>query len=165
MERRKRYKQIRIDVEPFLSIMAIVLKLISLILVVIVMRIAVNPKGIKVVDLLGRQTSHGVPAGQAKEPSYIDCFQDRLVLYPANVTNTWDELLLPDSAVEKLLDQIQVSNRNQYVIVMARPESLKVFRQVRKLISQRPINVGFDVVAADFKVNWNEAVKRLQVAE
>ena len=94
MEGRKRYKQISIDVEPFLSIMAIVLKLISLILVVIVMRIAVNPKAIKVVDLLGRKTYHGVPSGQAKEPSYVDCFEDRVVLYPANVTNTWEELLL-----------------------------------------------------------------------
>ena len=46
MEGRKRYKQISIDVEPFLSIMAIVLKLISVILVVIVMRIALNPKAI-----------------------------------------------------------------------------------------------------------------------
>lgn len=75
MEGRKRYKQISIDVEPFLSIMAIVLKLISVILVVIVMRIALNPKAIKLVNLLGRATYHGVPSGQAKEPSYVDCFE------------------------------------------------------------------------------------------
>ena len=43
MARRKPYEKIDINVEPFLSIMAIVLKLISLILVVIVMRIAMNP--------------------------------------------------------------------------------------------------------------------------
>ena len=48
---------------------------------------------------------------------------------------------------------------------MARPDSVKVFRQVRKMISQRPIDVGYDVVDADFKVNWNDAVKRLQVSE
>ena len=47
MAGKKHYKQINIDVEPFLSIMAIVLKLVSLILVVIVMRIAVNAGGKK----------------------------------------------------------------------------------------------------------------------
>ena len=165
MSRKKHYKQISIDVEPFLSIMAIVLKLISLILVVIVMRIAVNQKGIKVVDLLHRKTSRGVTSDQAKEPSYIDCYANRVILYPSFVTNSWEDLQRPANAVEKLLDHIQVSNKTQYVVVMARPDSVKVFRQVRKMIGERPIDVGYDVVDAGFQVNWNAAVKALAVEE
>ena len=60
MGRLKEYKNINIDVEPFLSIMAIVLKLISLILVVIVMRIAVNKKGLRV-----ESVTAGSPAAKA----------------------------------------------------------------------------------------------------
>ena len=53
MAHRRPYEKIDINVEPFLSIMAIVLKLISLILVVIVMRIAVNPKGKRIIAFAG----------------------------------------------------------------------------------------------------------------
>ena len=73
MAGKKHYKQINIDVEPFLSIMAIVLKLVSLILVVIVMRIAVNAGGKKIVTLTKFSSSHGINANEAKEPSYVDC--------------------------------------------------------------------------------------------
>jgi len=166
MAKRRHYKKINIDVEPFLSIMAIVLKLISLILVVIVMRIAVNREGKRIINILKSSSSHGgVTADLAKEPSYIDCYANSVILYPSFVTNTWEVLQRPDNAVEKLLDQIQVSNKTQYVIVMARPESVKVFRQVRKMVSERTIDVGYDVVDADFVVNWNAAVKRLAVEE
>ena len=75
MAGKKHYKQINIDVEPFLSIMAIVLKLVSLILVVIVMRIAVNAEGKKIV-VLGDDTWHSkTTADKAKEPRYIDCYR------------------------------------------------------------------------------------------
>ena len=83
MAGKKHYKQINIDVEPFLSIMAIVLKLVSLILVVIVMRIAVNAEGKKIV-MLGDDDWHGkTTSDKAKEPRYIDCYQDRVVMYPS----------------------------------------------------------------------------------
>ena len=80
MAGRKEYKQIQIDVEPFLSIMAIVLKLISLILVVIVMRIAVNPKAKKIIALSGLWEGSG-NVENPKVPSYIDCRADAIVLF------------------------------------------------------------------------------------
>ena len=165
MAGKKHYKQINIDVEPFLSIMAIVLKLVSLILVVIVMRIAVNAGGKKIVSLTKYSSTHGINASEAKEPSYIDCYVNHVVLYPSMVTNTWEDLQNPDNAVEHLLDQVQSSNTTQYVIVMARPDAVKVFRSVRKMISNHTIDVGYDVVDADFKVNWDAAVKALAVSK
>ena len=165
MAGKKHYKQINIDVEPFLSIMAIVLKLVSLILVVIVMRIAVNAGGKKIVTLTKFSSSHGINANEAKEPSYIDCYADSVVLYPSMITNTWEDLQRPDNAVEQLLDQVQVSNKTQYVIIMARPDAVKIFRSVRKMISNHTVDVGYDVVDADFKVNWDAAVKALAVSQ
>src|SRR5204863_6975996 len=98
MARRKTYEKIDINVEPFLSIMAIVLKLISLILVVIVMRIALNPHLKKVISLPGLWEGKGNMA-DAKEPVYLDCFPDKVVFYPGTPpTNqaTWEELQRPD---------------------------------------------------------------------
>ncbi len=81
------------------------------------------------------------------------------------ITNTWEDLQRPDNAVEKLLDQVQISNKTQYVIIMARPDAVKVFRSVRKMISNHTVDVGYDVVDADFKVNWDAAVKALAVSQ
>ena len=167
MARRKAYEKIDINVEPFLSIMAIVLKLISLILVVIVMRIAMNPKGKRIVAFAGLYSGHGNTVNP-KIPSYIDCHPDGLTLYssdmPAGIPVTWDDLQRPSNAVYQLLDKVQQHKEDEYVVVMVRPQSVKFFRTVRNLIEKRPIDVGYDAIDADFKVDWDAAEKALAVS-
>ena len=164
MAGRKEYKQISIDVEPFLSIMAIVLKLISLILVVIVMRIAVNPKAKKIIALAGMWEGSG-NVENPKVPSYIDCRADAIVLFPGGTRVAWEELQRPDNAVEKLLDKVQARKDEEYIVVMVRPQCVRFYRTIRSLIGKRPIDVGYDAVDTDFKVNWDAARKALSVAE
>ena len=164
MARRKQYEKIDINVEPFLSIMAIVLKLISLILVVIVMRIAVNPHALKIIALAGIHPGRG-NIENPKIPSYIDCHPDGLVLYPLGTKVGWEDLQRPGNAVEQLLEKVQENAAKEYVVVMVRPQSVKYYRTVRNLIGKRPIDVGYDAVDADFKVDWDEARKALSVSE
>ena len=142
------------------------LKLISLILVVIVMRIAVNKKGIRVVALAGLwDQSTGNVGENPKVPSYIDCKEDGVTLYPGAKHVSWEELQRPENDVEKLLDVIQGKKETDYVVVMVRPKSVKFYRTIRALLNKRPIDVGYDVVDLDFKVDWDEANKALAVAE
>jgi hypothetical protein len=164
MARQKEYKQINIDVEPFLSIMAIVLKLISLILVVIVMRIAVNPQAKKIIALQGLYSGRG-NIENPKAPSYIDCFTDHFVIYPGNTTVKLEDLQRPGNEIEKLFDRVQTRMAEEYIVVMARPKSVKTYRALRNVLSKRPIDVGYDAVDADFEVHWDEARKALGVAE
>lgn len=164
MARRKQYEKIDINVEPFLSIMAIVLKLISLILVVIVMRIALNPHALKIIALAGIHPGRG-NIENPKIPSYIDCHPDGLVLYPLGTKVSWEDLQRPGNAVEQLLEKVQENAAKEYVVVMVRPQSVKYYRTVRNLIGKRPIDVGYDAVDADFKVDWDEARKALSVSE
>jgi hypothetical protein len=168
MARRKPYEKIDINVEPFLSIMVIVLKLISLILVAIVMRIAMNPEGKKIIAFAGLYAGHGNVANP-KIPSYIDCHPDRLTLYsndmPRGTQVSREDLQRPDNPVSQLLDTVQQHGKDQYVVVMVRPQSVMLYRTVRNLIGKRPIDVGYDAVDADFKVDWNEAEKALAISE
>ena len=164
MARRKPYEKIDINVEPFLSIMAIVLKLMTLSLVVIVMRIAVNPHALKIIAFRGLYEGRG-NIENPKIPSYVDCHADGLVLYPSGAKVGWDELQRPGNAVEAMLDQVQERRDKEYVIVMVRPGSVKFYRTVRTLIGKRPIDVGYDAVDADFSANWDEARKALAVAD
>lgn len=167
MARRRPYEKIDINVEPFLSIMVIVLKLITLILVVIVMRIAVNPQGRKIVAFAGLYAGHG-NLENPKIPSYIDCQPDKLTLYsndmPRGEQVSKEDLQRPDNLVNQLLDNVQQHEKTEYVVVMVRPKSVTLYRTIRKLIEKRPIDVGYDPVDADFKVDWNEAEKALSVS-
>jgi hypothetical protein len=67
--------------------------------------------------------------------------------------------------VNQLLDKVQQHEKQEYVVVMVRPKSVVLYRTVRKLIEKRPIDVGYDAVDADFKVDWNEAEKALTISE
>jgi len=163
MARRKAYEKISIDVEPFLSIMAIVLKLISLILVVIVMRIAMNPKAKRIISL--NLWSGKGNVATMKTPTYFDCHTDYVTIYPGNTRVPWDDLQRPANLIEKSLDKVQDNRAEEYVVVMARPKSIKLYRTIRRLIGKRPIDVGYDAVDADFEVNWDEARKALAVKE
>jgi hypothetical protein len=164
MARKKAYEKIDINVEPFLSIMAIVLKLISLILVVIVMRIAMNPKARRIISLGGLWSSHTAIAN-TKIPSYFDCHPDFVTIYPGNIKVTWEDLQRPGNPAEKVLDRVQQRNQEEYIVVMARPKSVKLYRTIRNLIGKRPVEVGYDAVPEDFEVNWDEAKKALAVKE
>lgn len=165
MGRRKENKAISIDVEPFLSIMAIVLKLISLILVVIVMRIAVNPKSRKILSFTQLWSGRAY-VENPKAPSYLDCHKDRVVTYPGNKQATLEDLQRPGNPVEQLLNKVQANSDEEYVIVLVRPESVKLYRTIREMIARRPgVDVGYDAMDADFEVNWDEARKSLAIKE
>jgi hypothetical protein len=163
MAKRKPYEKIDINVEPFLSIMAIVLKLISLILVVIVMRIALNPKAKRIISLnlwSGKGNTEAL-----KTPTYLDCNPDYVGIYPGGIKVTWDDLQRPNNPVEKALDKVQANRDEEYIVVMARPKAIRLYRTVRGLIGKRPIDVGYDAVDGDFEVNWDEARKALAIKE
>ena len=164
MARRKTYEKIDINVEPFLSIMAIVLKLISLILVVIVMRIAMNPKAKRIIALSGLWSGKG-NIQTMQVPTYLDCHPDHITVYPGNIKVTWEDLQEANNPIEKVLDRIQSRREEEYIVVMARPKSVKLYRTIRGLIGKRPIDVGYDAVDADFEVNWDEARKALAIKE
>ncbi len=160
MPKRKAKEKYDIDVVPYLSIMVIVLKLICLILIVTVMRIALNPKALGVMSFVGLYAGVG-NIKDPKVPSYVDCFPDGISTYPGKVNLTASEIARPGNALEGFLDRVRANSSNEYVIILVRPQSLAVFRKVRKMVAERGIEMGYDAMDADFKVNWSEEAKAL----
>jgi hypothetical protein len=151
-----------LDVTGFLSIMSIVTGLICLILFVIALRIALNPDLVKIVSFKLFTSIRSQPSNP-KSPSYVDCHpgdnpdNPYVVLYPGGTKVTWTELQKPNNEFEKMLAKIQERSAKEYIIVMVRPGSVKAYRQVRKMIGKRPIDVGYDAIDADFKIDWAAA--------
>jgi hypothetical protein len=167
---RKPKEKIDIDVVPYLSIMVIVLKLICLILIVTVMRIALNPRQLSVVSFEGLYQgaaatlgSHAKKATVVKVPHYVECSQDGVAIFPGEMKLSRSDLAQPENELEKMLDAVTANTTNEYVIVLMRPRSGEVYRHVRKMISQRPIDVGYDVLDEDAKIDWRKEAKALNI--
>ena len=108
----------------------------------------------EVILLLQKLRAGGVRSAYetSKVPFYIDCWSNSVTLYPGATNVTWESLQQPGNPVEKLLDQVQANNNAKSVAVLARPDSVQVFRQVRKMVGVRQIDVSYDVVDAGQKL-------------
>lgn len=149
-----------LDVTGFLSVMSIVTGLICLILFVIALRIALNPKAMIIISFKLFTSCRAAPTNP-KVPSYIDCSPKGLTLYPGKTPVSWEDLQRPNNPLTKMLDKIQLAASNEYVIVMVRPESVKFYRAVRKIVGERAIDIGYDVIDADFDVDWEGQLKAM----
>jgi hypothetical protein len=172
---RKTKAKIDIDVLPYLSIMLSVLGIICLIIVVMVMNIALNPKAIAIVSFKGLFAgSQGGGAGTGpvevdgasqspKIPSYLDCSAGGVSLFPGETNVLPAELMAPDNAVKTLLDKVEANSSNEYVIVLIRPGSLPVYRAIRKMLADRNIDIAYDTLEATATIDWRKEAKELNI--
>lgn len=172
MPAKKPYK-VDIDVVPYLSIMAIVLKLICLILIVMVMRIAINPDALKVIryqqlyqppeeaaeKVMGQTTQKQIN----KEPTYLDCQPDRIEIQPSGTILSLMELKERDGEFQSLLHTLDANSKSNFAIIIARPGAESVYRFVRRQIAARKLTVGYDVLESDVIIDWTNAMSRLQI--
>jgi len=168
---RKEKTKIDIDVLPYLSIMLCVLGIICLIIVVMVMNIALNPKAAKVLAFhmlyqgfaKGESATPGAGGNVVKSPSYLDCSAEGVNIFPGDITVLAGELQQTSNQVKVVIDRIQGNASNEYVIVLVRPGSLPVYRQVRKMLANRPIDIAYDALEANAKIDWKKEAKDLNI--
>ena len=161
MPRRPKEK-IDIDVVPYLSIMVIVLKLICLILIVTVMRIALNPQGVKAVaieHLFGVERKSEDGKTHIKAPTYFDCSALGVTISPGNLTVDVNSLSEPNNPVDATIRRIRSNSSNEYAIVLIRPRGVRTYRHLRRQLDVAGLDVGYDVFDADVKVDYKAAAK------
>ena len=161
--------KIDIDVLPYLSIMLSVLGIICLIIVVMVMNIALNPKAIAIVSFKGLYEGFGKAGGavtdgsEPKMPTYFDCSSAGISMFPGETNVPPSELSVPGNAVEQALNRIEENTLTEYVIVLVRPGSLPVYRAVRKLLANRNIDIAYDPLEATATIDWRQEAKELNI--
>ena len=173
MPARKPYK-VDIDVVPYLSIMAIVLKLICLILIVMVMRIAINPDALKVIrykeeykpreEAAKHTTVQGGSERQiSRQPIYMDCHPDYVEVQPDGKVIPTLELKERGGDFQTLLHRLETST-NEFAILIARPNSVPVYRYIRRQLAARNMMVGYDVLDSNVIIDWAVAISNMQVS-
>jgi hypothetical protein len=166
MPRRPKEK-IDIDVVPYLSIMVIVLKLICLILIVTVMRIALNPLGRTVITFSQlyevpekKQTNAKGEAVMMKSPSYVECRSYGVAIFPGSIEVPAEEVGREGGPLDELLTRVEENKDMEYVILIVRPRSVHVYREVRKMLTFRGIDVGYDVLETETKIDWDKQTSK-----
>ncbi len=140
MRRRSRISKIETELFPFLSVLACTIgTLILLIIVVSTETLSDNPE----VTIIA-ESEDG--RNQKKQPRYIECKEDGVVIYPSEIFVPLTELNEPDSALSKLITEVKEKQDKEYVIVAIRPSGIDVFRQVRDLIETEGIDIGYEPI-------------------
>lgn len=79
-----------------------------------------------------------------QDPVYIDVEKDQLTIYPEKTVIPARDLMLEGNEFKKFLDQMEPKKESQYIVLLLRPSSAVFQRQLRQLIRDRGIDVGFE---------------------
>ncbi len=140
MRRRSKISKIETELFPFLSVLACTIgTLILLIIVVSTETLSDNPE----VTIIA-ESEEGI--NKKKQPRYIECKEDGVIIYPSEIFVPLAELNEPDSALLNLIAEVKEKQDQEYVIVAVRPTGIEVFQQVRDLIETEGIDIGYEPI-------------------
>jgi hypothetical protein len=174
--------KIDIEVMPYLSIMVCTLLIICLILIVTVMRVAMNPQAQAVVSFKSLFSSKSTGTYRAKtetaeelkakelakskvfrSPTYIECMPDKITMFPGQGLINVGELQQPGNPLEAVLTRMATNTAKEYVIMLVRPYSVSTYRTVRKLVKDHNVDYGYDVLAEGATIDWKAEAKALNI--
>lgn len=145
-------KSVEIDLFPFLSILACTIGTLILLIVVITSEIVGNQKQVTIVA----KNDNGLNA--TKQPRYIECRSDGIVIHPEGTLVASSSLENEFSPLGTLLQKID--RNKEYLIVAVRPDGIDVFKQVRELIEDRGIDIGYEPLDKGWKLKIKSETKR-----
>lgn len=161
--RRPPKRELKIEMTPFLDSLVIMMSLICLVLVVMIMPVIENPKQFNVLSFEKLVKSMRKTAGTGQQPTYIDCHPDRAVIIPGDEEVSVEELTHSGNAIDRLFARVQAHADTQYIVLLARPGSLSVYRHLRKELIRRGITAGSDVLDANAELDWRKEMRELNI--
>ena len=79
-----------------------------------------------------------------QDPIYIDVEADRLTIYPERKTIEARDLAFEGNDFERFLGDVEKVKSARYIVLLLRPGSAVFQRQLRQVIRDRGIDVGFE---------------------
>ncbi|MDJ0681645.1 MAG: hypothetical protein QNJ18_17525 [Xenococcaceae cyanobacterium MO_167.B52] len=168
--RRRTFSRQKTDVElfPFLSILACTIGTLILLIIVLTTQnltqsevIAEQEKDLnqheKQVKIIAKdQAKNGT--NKSKNPVYIECREDGVILYPQKTFVSQAELTSYSSPLQELITLIKMNKDQEYLIIAVRPKGVNVFKQVRNLVEEAEIDMGYEPIDEDWELLTGEEV-------
>lgn len=159
--RRPPKREVQIEMTPFLDSLMIMMSLICLVLIIMIIPVIQNPGQLSVLSFreLEMKMKSTVP-----RPFYIDCHPEGAVVVPGDQKVTIEQMMMKGNPVFALLDRVETNRNQECIILLARPDSLPVFRHLRRELERRKITYGSDILASDAVLNWREKMNELNIS-
>ena len=129
-----------VELFPFLSILFCTIGVLILLLMVLTAQTFSNQRQITIVA----KTENG--QNQSKQPRYIECRSDGIVLYPSQEFVALTQVNSSYSPLQTLLTEVKTNRDKQYLIVAIRPDGIEVFKTIRALIESEGIDIGYEPI-------------------
>jgi hypothetical protein len=142
-----------VDTSSFQSIVLMLIGILVIILISNVLTIISNPDNIHIGAVVNSGTTGGEDLdgmetpkflNQRQDPIYIDVEHDRLTIYPEETVIFAKDLLVEGNAFERFLDRTEAVKDTRYIVLMLRPDSAIFQRRLRRAITDRGIDIGFE---------------------
>jgi biopolymer transport protein ExbD len=132
----------QIELFPFLSILACTIGTLILLIIVLTTQSLSQQE----VVIVAKEEGQG--ANAQKTPRYIECRSDGIILHPSEELIPVSQLDKPDSPLKKLIAEVKANRDREYLIVALRPNAIDVFDQVRAMVEQEEIDIGYEPIDA-----------------
>lgn len=154
MRRRSISRQVsEVELFPFLSILACTIGTLILLIIVLTTQ-ALNKQEVTIVA----RTEGESGINKSKNPRYIECKADGVVLYPGEEFVPQEKLNEPNSAMGKLIAQVQENRDREYLIVAVRSNAIDTFKLVRNIVERAEIDIGYEPIDAHWQLKLEESV-------
>lgn len=161
---------VEMDLSSFMAVLIMTIGCMVVILVSNVIIIVSNPNNTRITSIITssiyvegmpdsktEETLLPFPNGnQLKEPTYVDVHRDRLIIYPGESIVPVRDMRLEGNAFEKALNRVAANTANEYIILLLRPGTAPVARQLKKSIEQRGIDLGYELFEDERDVNYQQ---------
>lgn len=137
---------IEIELFPFLSILACTIGVLILLIIVLMAQTFSNQREITILA----RTENG--QNQNKQPRYIECRGDGIILHPSQEFVGISQINNYDSPLQVLLQDVKANRDRQYLILAIRPDGIEVFEQVRAIIERQGIDIGYEPIDAGWRL-------------
>ncbi len=146
-----------ISLFPFLSILVCMMGVLAFMTVAIALLSATNP----VVQLTREQRpdSDGSPGKPEKEPVFVECHGNRMVIHPQGQNVPLEDMLVAAAPFMKLIDRIEANREREYVIFAVFPDGLSCFQEARSVMEQRDLDLGFEPMLAGWRIRDDQPIK------
>lgn len=153
----------------FSSFMCIILMLTGALVTIMIGNVVVisaNPENIEITAVVTDPTKP-VEVDEfgnvKKNPWYVEVMRDRMIIYPSQEIVGIRELENKDNGFERLLKTVEQSSTSQYVVLLVRPYAANIARQLKKVITDRELDVGVDLLAAGKSVTLMSSATNMEV--
>lgn len=140
-----------VELFPFLSILACTIGTLILLIIVLTTQ-ALNKQEVTIVA----RTEEENGVNKTKNPRYIECKADGVIIYPGEEFVSLEQLDKPNSAMTKLLSQMEQNRDREYLIVAVRANGIDTFNLVRNLIEGAKIDIGYEPIDANWQLKIPE---------